>query len=136
MGVKPHIQTDANNALNSAYLEALNELTKTKVDEEEKKRYRWIIDGLDARRNPVEVNELILKSYSGKYGNRTVFYENGELYYQYGDRSKIKMIAMSENYFIVEIYDYFRVRFIKENNFVIGFEQVYYDGRVKTYHRE
>ena len=136
VGVKPHIQTDANNALNSAYLEALNELTKTEVDEEEKKRYRWIIDGLDARRNPVEVNELILKSYSGKYGNRTIFYENGELYYQYGDRSKIKMIAVSENYFIVEIYDYFRVRFIKENNFIIGFEQVYDDSRVKTYYRE
>ena len=48
----------------------------------------------------------------------------------------MKMTAISENYFMVEIYDYFRVRFIKEKNSVIGFEQVYDDGRVKTYHRE
>jgi hypothetical protein len=136
VGVKPHIETDANDALNEAHLKALNELTKTKVDEEEKKRYRWIIDELDAKRNFIKVDESILNSYAGKYGDRTIFYENGELYYQYGDRSKMKMIAMSENYFIVEIYDYFRVRFIKENNFVIGFEQVYYDGKVKMYNKE
>jgi hypothetical protein len=136
VGVKPHIETDANDALNEAHLKALNELTKTKVDEEEKKRYRWIIDELDAKRNFIKVDESILNSYAGKYGDRTIFYENGELYYHYGDRSKMKMIAMSENYFIVEIYDYFRVRFIKENNFVIGFEQVYYDGKVKMYNKE
>jgi hypothetical protein len=58
------------------------------------------------------------------------------MYYQYGDRSKMKMTAISENYFMVEIYDYFRVRFIKDDNSVICIEQDYDDGRVKTYRRE
>ncbi len=136
IGVKPHIEIDSENALNAAHIEALNELVKIEDDEKEKKKYEWIIDGLNARRNSVEVDESILISYAGKYGSRTIHYENGDLYYQYGDRSKMKMIAISENYFIVEIYDYLRVRFIKENNSVIGFEQDYDDGRTKTYNRE
>lgn len=136
VGVKPHIEIDSENALNAAHIEALNELAKIEEDEKEKKKNRWIIDGLNAKRNSVKVDESILISYTGKYGDRTIHYENGDLYYQFGDRSKMKMIAISENYFIVEIYDYFRVRFIKENNSVIGFEQDYDDGRVKTYNRE
>jgi hypothetical protein len=136
IGVKPHIEIDSENALNAAHIEALTELAKIEEDEKEKKKYRWIIDGLNARRNSVEVDESILISYEGKYGDRTIYYENGDMYYQYGDRSKMKMTAISENYFMVEIYDYFRVRFIKENNSIIGFEQDYNDGRVKTYIRE
>ena len=136
VGVKPHIEIDSENALNAAHIEALYELANIEEDEKEKKKYRWIIDGLNAKRNSVEVDESILISYAGKYRDRTIYYENGDMYYQYGDRSKMKMTAISENYFMVEIYDYFRVRFIKEKNSVIGFEQVYDDGRVKTYHRE
>jgi hypothetical protein len=136
VGVNPHIEIDSENALNSAHIEALNELVKTEVDEKEKKKYKWIIDGLNAKRHYVEVDESILLSYAGKYGDRTIYYENGDMYYQYGDRSKMKMIAISENYFIVEIYNHFRVRFIKENNSIIGLEQVYDDGGVKTYTKE
>ena len=136
IGVKPHIEIDSKNALTVAHIEALNKLVKIETDEKEKKKLKWIIDGLNARRNAVNVDESILISYAGKYGDRTIYYENGGMYYQYGDRSKMKMIVISENYFIVEIYDYFRVRFIKENNSVIGFEQIYDDGGVKTYTRE
>lgn len=136
IGVKPHIEIDSENALNAAHIEALNELVKTEDDEKEKKKYKWIIDGLNARRNSVEVDESILISYAGKYGDRTIYYENGDMYYQYGDRSKMKMTAISENYFMVEIYDYFRVRFIKDDNSVICIEQDYDDGRAKTYCKE
>jgi hypothetical protein len=136
VGVKPHIEVPASDALNIAHLNALKDLREKAEDEKEKNKYVWITDGLDAKRNSIRVDESILKSYAGQYGDRTIHCETGDLYYQYGDRSKMKMIAISENYFIVEIYDYFRVRFIKENNSVIGFEQVYDDGRVKTYHRE
>jgi hypothetical protein len=82
------------------------------------------------------VDKSILKSYAGNYGSRTIYYEDEELYYQYEDRSEMRMIPVSKNYFLVEVYDYLRVRFIIENDSVVGIEQVYDDGRVKKYNRE
>lgn len=136
VGVKPHIEVEANDAFSVAHFKALQELVKSEEDENEKNRYLWIIDGLNARNNPVSVDESVLKSHAGKYGGRTIYYEKGELYYQYGDRSKMRMIPVSENYFLVEVYDYLRVRFLVENDSVVGIEQVYDDGRVKKYNRE
>jgi hypothetical protein len=135
-GVQPHIEIEASHALSTAHLKAIQELEKNEDDEKEKSRYLWIIEGLNARNNPTEVDKSILKSYAGNYGSRTIYYENGELYYQYGDRSKMRMIPVSENYFLVDVYDYLRVKFITENKSVVGFEQVYDDGKVKEYDRE
>jgi hypothetical protein len=136
IGVEPHIEVDAKEALSTAHLEALLELGKNEEDEKGKNRYLWIIEGLNARNNPTEVDKSILKSYAGNYGSRTIYYEDEELYYQYEDRSKMRMIPVSKNYFLVEVYDYLRVRFIIENDSVVGIEQVYDDGRVKKYNRE
>jgi hypothetical protein len=48
----------------------------------------------------------------------------------------MRMIAVSENYFLVEVYDYMRVMFLIENDSVVGIEQVYDDGTIKRYDRE
>ena len=48
----------------------------------------------------------------------------------------MRMTPVSENYFLVDIYDYLRVRFVIENDSVMGIEQVYDDGKVKKYSRE
>ena len=136
IGVKPHYEVEANDAFRVAHLKALQELTKSEENEKGKNRYLWIIDGLNARNNPASVDESILKSYAGNYGSRTIYFEKGELYYQYGDRSKMLMTPISENYFLVDVYDYFCVKFLIENDSVLGIEQVYDDGRVKKYSRE
>jgi len=136
VGVKPHIEVDAKDAFRTAYLKALQELVKSEENEKEKDRYIWIIDGLNASNNIVSMNESILKSYAGKYGSRTIYFEKGDLFYQYGDRSKMRMTPVSENYFLVDVYDYLRVRFVIENNSVVRIEQVYDDGRIKKYDRE
>lgn len=136
VGVKPDIEVDANDALRVAHLKALDDLIKSEEDEKEKNRYNWIIDGLNARNNPVSVNDSILKKYAGKYGSKTIYFEKGDLYYQYGDRSKMRMTPVSENYFMVNVYDYMRVRFLIENDSVVGIEQVYNDGRIKRYDKE
>jgi hypothetical protein len=136
VGVKPHIEVDATDALNVAHLKALKVLMENEVDENQQRKYLWIVEGLQIRNNPVEVGDHILKSYAGGYGSRSIHFKNGELFYQYGDRSKMRMIAISEVYFLVEIYDHFRVRFIKVNDTVAGIEQVYNDGSVRTFNRE
>ena len=136
VGVNPHIVVEANDAFSVAHLKALQELEKMEEDEKARNRYLWIIEDLSARSNPAIVDKSILKSYAGKYGSRTIYYEKGELYYQYGDRSKMRMTPITENYFLVDVYDYLRVKFITENDSIVGIEQVYDDGRLKKYNRE
>jgi hypothetical protein len=136
VGVTPHIEVDVNDAIQVAHLKALEELIQNVEGKKEKSRYIWIVDGLNATGNPVSVDESILKSYAGKYGIITIYYEKGDLYYQYGDRSKMLMIPMSENYFMVDVYDHLRVKFLVENNSTVGIEQIYDDGRIKKYDRD
>jgi len=136
VGVKADIEVDARQALHIGHMEALRTLSKMATDEDDRSRYAWIMDGLDARNSPAPVAQDILQSYAGTYGSRTIHYENGGLLYQYGDRSKMRMIPISENLFLVDVYDNIRVRFIRERSRVVGFEQLRSNGRTTKYSRE
>jgi hypothetical protein len=52
------------------------------------------------------------------------------LYYQYKGRTKRRMLPVREDYFVVENYDFFRVRFTKEKDKVTGLEEIFTDGSV------
>jgi C-terminal processing protease CtpA/Prc len=130
VGVKPDIEVNSEHALNSAYRHALIQLARSTTDERKKLKYQWAIEGLESKMNPVSIAEDILKSYAGKYDSRTIYYENAQLFYQYGDRAKGKMFPLSENYFMLENYDYVRVKFLKENGIVTVLEEIFDDGRI------
>ncbi|NIM12512.1 MAG: hypothetical protein GTO45_10440 [Candidatus Aminicenantes bacterium] len=136
VGVKPDIEVKEDKALKVAHMEALKKLVEGTTDENTKMRYQWAYDGVNARNNPVSVAESILQSYVGKYRNRTISYENGKLYYRYRERLKRKMIPISDSYFLVENYDFFRVRFKKEKDVVVGFEEIFTNGRIIKNYKE
>jgi hypothetical protein len=50
------------------------------------------------------------------------------LYYQRGDRPKMKMIPLREDYFGFAEIDYFRLKFIKEGDAVVAVEGYTPDG--------
>ncbi len=54
------------------------------------------------------------KLYEGKYGPRTITFENDELYYQRTGRPKYRMILLSDELFMLKEIDYFRIKIIKE----------------------
>jgi hypothetical protein len=130
VGVKPDIEVDSEQALNRAYKDALIQLARSARNETEKLKYQWAIEGLEANINHVSVPKEILKSYVGKYDSRTIYFEDGQLLYQYGDRAKGKMIPLSEDYFMLDNYDYLRVRFIKKDGIVTTLEEIFDDGRI------
>lgn len=130
VGVKPDIEIKPEDAFNYAYMEALKTLVAKTTDEEKQSKYQWAIEGLNARINKVLISEEVLKSYAGKYDTRSIYYENGQLLYQYGDRAKGKMIPLTEDYFALEDYDYVRVKFIKENGNVTSLEEIFDDGTI------
>ena len=136
IGVKPNIEVESEIALSIAHINLLLKLKDESTDEDIKKKYQWVIDGLNATNDPVIVKENILQSYAGKYGNRDIYYENNNLFYQYKGRTKRKMLAISNEYFLIEGYNFFRVKFVSENDTVVGFNEIHDDGTATTLQKE
>lgn len=110
-GVKPHIEVPANEALETARLEALKNLKNTTEESRMKQFYSWRIEGIKAKINPVDSEELNLEQYVGQYGPRSIIFENGELFYQREGRNKFSLIPMGNHWFMLEGLEYFRVEF-------------------------
>lgn len=136
MGIKPNIEVESEKALSVAHINLLLKLKEESTDEVTIKKYQWAIEGLNAVNSPVEVPGKILQSYADKYGNRDIYYENNNLCYQYKGRTKRKMLAISNEYFFVEGYDFFRVKFVSTNDKVVGLDEIHDDGTVTTLQKE
>ena len=124
-GLSPDIDVEEGKALFTAHLEGLKKLSASTTDEAELSHYRWAYDGVKAIHDPVSIKKSILKSYAGIYSDKKILYEKGELYY---DRDRLRLIPISENYFLVESIDYFRIKFIKENGHADAFERIFIYG--------
>ncbi|MGB6121440.1 MAG: S41 family peptidase [Bacteroidota bacterium] len=136
VGVEPDVKVAADSALTVAHWKALNLLKERAADDAERGKYRWAMDGVKASDTPMIIEEELRQGYAGQYGNRTVYLVGDELYYQYKDRPKRRMLAVSKEYFVVEGYDWFRVKFFRENGELAGFEEVRTDGSVVRCRRE
>jgi len=129
VGVKPHIEVPQEDALTTAHLKALEKLASSTKDKDDKSRYEWHAESLKAELNPVKVKPETLRSYAGKYGPRTITFENGELYYQRTGRPKYRMIPLSNDLFMLKEIGYFRIKIIKEDGVVKGVMGMYDNGR-------
>jgi hypothetical protein len=130
VGVSPDIQVPADKALETAHVEALKKLLAKATDEERKQRIKWVMETTEARLHPVTLEPAVLKSYAGSYGPRTLSFENGSLYYQREGRPKFKMIPMSDDTFMLDGLEGFRVKIEKDaSGKVIGLIGLYEDGR-------
>jgi C-terminal processing protease CtpA/Prc len=115
-GIAPHIDVPQEDALERAHLEALKKIHDQAPEGDLKDKYRWAIDTKETLANPVTVSMELMKKYAGLYGPRTVTVENGELYYQREDRPKYKMIPMSDDTFIFAEIEYFRLKFVSDED--------------------
>lgn len=110
-GIDPHISVPRDKALAKAHSVALEKLMERTEDQREKIRLQWALDGLKARTEPAEVEEKILQNYVGKYTRGEIVLEGGELFVQYGQQ-KIKMIPLTDTYFVLDGEDSIRIEFI------------------------
>jgi hypothetical protein len=114
VGVKPHIEVDSKHALSLAHEKALSALAQANPGEDGFK-YRWHIQTLTAKSEPIMLDRNILASYVGVYGPRTISLENGELYYQRKGRDKFKLSAINSTTFSVEGSPGFRIQVVVKN---------------------
>jgi hypothetical protein len=116
VGVEPHIQVPRAEAMDKAYLLALKKLMENEKDEEQLSFYKWTIDGLEAKTNPVNLTAKELKKCTGIYGPRKITLEDGKLIYQRDDGPRMQMIPMGNNLFWFKEIDYFRLEVVMEES--------------------
>jgi hypothetical protein len=133
VGVKPDIEAEAAQALAVAHEEAIKRLAAKAADEKQKRHYQWTLAGVQAKNRPLAVEPSILQAYAGTYGDRTIHFDTGALFFQRGDRARLQMIPMAQDLFAIETIDSLRLRFVKDANGVYYLEALYDDGRVVTF---
>ena len=128
-GVEPHVSFPGKQALDKAYLMALEKIVAKNLNADQEFRINWAIDAARARLEPVTIDEDILKKYVGHYGERKITHENGGLFYQ-RTGPKYRLIPLKENLFALEDLDYFRIeiKLDKKGN-VTELVGIYDDGR-------
>ena len=126
-GVTPDIQVPAAQAFDRAYTMALEKLAAKASDAQRKSELEWILFGQKAKLNSPHVDEKILKTYAGLYGDRKVTLENGVLQYQ-RTGPKYRLIPLTETLFAVEGLDYFRVEFVMKQGKAVELIGLYDDG--------
>ncbi|MCP4570384.1 MAG: S41 family peptidase [FCB group bacterium] len=116
VGVTPHIEVPEGEALETAHLEAMKYILKNTDNEQKKEMLNWVVGYKDGLKNPAEVGLDLLRKYAGQYGPRKITLEDGILYYQREDRPQFKMIPLTEDTFIFEKLEHFRLKFITDSS--------------------
>ena len=108
-GIEPHIQVPRDEALDVAKVEAMKKLIEIADEEWKKEGLRFVVERLEALRNPAEVGEEVLRRWAGDYGPRHVIFEDGALWYERDERPRYRMIPISEKLFCFEEIDFFKL---------------------------
>ncbi len=127
-GVSPHIKVPAAEALDVAYMKALELLMENNADENLQAFYEWPLAELSVKTNPVTLDAKTLKSFAGNYGPRIVTFENGALFYQRGSGTKFELFPFSDHEFMLKGLESFRIRFLSEGNKINALQGLYDSG--------
>jgi hypothetical protein len=130
VGINPDIEVDPGEAMVTAYKNALQKLLKTSNDQTAIDKYQWALDGLTASYDNADINSI--KEYAGSYGKVQIKFRDDELYFQFEDRPAILLIPISDDYFLAEGVDYFRIKFISNGDMII-MKQIFNYGNEREY---
>jgi hypothetical protein len=133
-GITPDVPTKSKDALNTAHLLALQNISSKNKDAAA--TIDWLIPIIKNREKPTVVDSLILKSYQGKYGKGVLKYENDNLYYKWNNTVNFLLTPLEQDFFLVDGIDDFRIKIILENNTIVGIKRVYQDGQEREYLKE
>lgn len=130
IGINPDIEVEQIDAFKTAHKRAIEKLLTTTNDKTAIDKYQWALDGVSASYD--NIGKSSIQKFFGNYGKIKITHKDNKLYYQLGERAAIQLIPISENYFIVEGIDYFRIKFITTNNGTI-LKQIFTFGNEREY---
>lgn len=133
IGVKPEINATTEKALEVAHLKILEDLILNTKDAFDLFDIKWCLDITKCAYQPQQVDTLILKKYTGIFGERTITFENGKLFYQRINKPKFEMEAINPILMKAKNNNYFKVEFITSASLEVNDIKIYYqDGRIET----
>jgi hypothetical protein len=116
VGVKPDVEVEATLALDTAHLMALKKIREKETDEDRQFAIDWAIVSLEAKTNPVSVDDATLAKYAGRYGPRTLTFEDGVLYYARDGRPRLRTVPLTDHLFMLEGIDVFRLEVVTDDS--------------------
>ncbi len=128
VGVKPHIEVAAKEALAVTTVKALEKLLED-GDEDGRYQLRWALDGIKAKNAPISLDPQAINSITGTYGPRKIYQEDGKLYYQREGRSPYELTPMSKERFMIKEIPDFRIRMEFKHDKAESLVGQYRDGR-------
>jgi hypothetical protein len=132
-GVAPDIQVPEDKALEVAHLDALKKLQAKAKDDTKKLQLAWVLQKVEALAHPVTLTAEVLKSFAGSYGQITLSYEQGSLWYQWRDLKIRAVPMMADTLMLDDGRDILRFRMEKDaSGKVTGLTELYDDGRAET----
>jgi hypothetical protein len=135
-GVDPDIDVSSAKAMDVAYKKALETIIQAGGDRSERYEMEWALMEVDARLNPITLNETSLHEFVGVFGERKVSLDNGVLYYQREGQPTYALKPLSEELFsfVDKGMFYVRIRFRSDSSGVIDTMIMIYDtGQKREY---
>jgi hypothetical protein len=124
-GVEPHIVVPAEDALKTAHLMAMEQLSAKCRDENERNYLVWTTEIIENDYSPVVLEEIDLLRCAGDYGKRRFFIDNGELYYGHQEFSEAwKLLPMTKTRFRLD--EDMKFEFILDKDGKASAVKVYY----------
>lgn len=137
VGVKPEIEVPSDKALETAEMKIYDNLISNTIDPSELFNLNWNLDLLRAINNPITIDTLTLREYTGEYDERVFTLENGKLFYQRTGRPKFELEAMSPTVMKAKGNTYFKIEFVKNNQGKVDKVNAYYqDNRIESSNRK
>lgn len=122
VGVMPNIEVSSNEALEIARRVAIKDLLEKEKSKAKNLQYSYRLKSLQWENNRLEdlknINTLSkdqILEVVGQYGNRKIFNDNDELFYQRmnPDRPIKRLIPVGQDEFLIEGMDEYRIKFIR-----------------------
>lgn len=115
-GVVPDIAVASANAMDVAYKRALEDVLCSDVKKEERYEMEWTLMEVQARLNPISLDESALREYVGEFGERRITIEKNTLVYQKEKNPSYELYPMAKDVFsfIDKSMFYVRVKFAKD----------------------
>jgi hypothetical protein len=136
VGVEPDVAVARDTALKTALALASASLAGKEGQPYVQAFHTWYHDIHESDLHPTNLDESALQAYVGTYGPRTITLEDGSLFYQRQGRDKMKMIPMGRHLFRFDEPDWFRLRFLREDDIVVAVEGLTPDGRNDIHSRD
>jgi C-terminal processing protease CtpA/Prc len=127
-GLAPDVEVSPDRGLEAAHLRALQTLQARLADTVAQEKIKWAIDAYGAVLEPKAIGLEVLRSYAGRYRKAKVVLEGKNLFVQFDNQPRKRLLAISSTYFLIEDRDDLRLRFVGEPGRITAMEKIFSDG--------